>query len=351
MPEAITGVVVLPAADGIFCTISHYAIMSKKATSNDDDSDPDWIHNPRIDELMERLETPRVTRPAFGVTWQDIEDNLKRSSNTLVTVTPFSTAKKKARSFTRSEDQNMKRMKMVDEAKKAANVQACERTKRERQQVEEYSNRFKLHIDSIKQAYPKFQATLVTQPFLGTFRVDKEAVAPPSDEHLLRRPRPMTSDEELLADSDSEGRGLDVTFSDWIMANESGTSKAKNDHNNNDVPATYKVVDLEQYGLDRCQSCWRRKYKCHDVVYGPFALNKVMSMCTTCPERCTSPLVIKKVFIDSYNRALGFDNFRNNGITIHEVWRYPPLCMQDNSFKCALSWYEYKKSEYWKSIC
>lgn len=87
--------------------------------------------------------------------------------------------------------------------------------------------------------------------------------------------------------------------------------------------------------------------ECHDIIYGPFCVNEVVNYVNLDPDNCCDDIVIKKIFIDAYNRTLAFDLFRTKGIKQHKNWIFPKRCMQNNSYDYALFWYCFKMRGGW----
>ena len=56
--------------------------------------------------------------------------------------------------------------------------------------------------------------------------------------------------------------------------------------------------------------------------------------------------IIKKIFIDTYNRSLAFDLFKQNKLD-NDDWIFPPACMQDNSYDYAVFWYQWQVEGDW----
>ena len=51
-------------------------------------------------------------------------------------------------------------------------------------------------------------------------------------------------------------------------------------------------------------------------------------------------LLLKKIYIDTYNRQLAYATFKQ-AKGVHEDWVFPPPCMQDNSYGYMLFWYQW----------
>lgn len=70
--------------------------------------------------------------------------------------------------------------------------------------------------------------------------------------------------------------------------------------------------------------------------------------CTEQVDYCDD-LIIKRIFIDLYNRVLKFNIFRQMKKKVHEDWVFPPLlCMQDNNYGYTVFWYEWQVEGLWK---
>ena len=91
--------------------------------------------------------------------------------------------------------------------------------------------------------------------------------------------------------------------------------------------------------MEICQGCNNIMTKCHDVVYGPRCIHEVVSYINKNPDYCED-IVVKKIFINTYNHDLALDIFREDGKDIKsDTWIYLPHCMQDNSYSYAIYWY------------
>ena len=83
------------------------------------------------------------------------------------------------------------------------------------------------------------------------------------------------------------------------------------------IPRRYlAIVYLEQHGTKICPGCNKIMTKCHDVVYGPWCVNEVVTYVKQFPDWAEN-MVVKKIFIDSYNYALRLDAFRDEGNNVH----------------------------------
>ena len=79
--------------------------------------------------------------------------------------------------------------------------------------------------------------------------------------------------------------------------------------------------------------------KCHDVIYGPWCVHQVVTYVKKYPD-FADDVVVKKNFIDTYNRSLSLDIFRAEGKDVQKgSWIFPPRCMQDNSYDYAVYWF------------
>ena len=134
---------------------------------------------------------------------------------------------------------------------------------------------------------------------------------------------------------------MSLAFEDWIDETKSASRYNGRTMNARTSPF-YSVVNLKRHGTEKCKGCGKVMYKCHDILYGPFAINEIVNYTNLQPENMVDDLVIKKIFIDTYNRSLAFDLFRNEGIKSNKDWLFPPRCMQDNLYDYALFWYRYK---------
>lgn len=58
-------------------------------------------------------------------------------------------------------------------------------------------------------------------------------------------------------------------------------------------------------------------------------------------------IVVKKMFIDTYNQILSFITSKQ-GKGIYENWNFPPTCTQDNTYAYALFFYKLVMEGQWK---
>ena len=59
-------------------------------------------------------------------------------------------------------------------------------------------------------------------------------------------------------------------------------------------------------------------------------------------------VVLKKIYIDTYNRNLGFTMFKQDKGVHEDEYFFPPPCMQDNSYGYLIFWYEWIFYGSWK---
>ena len=107
------------------------------------------------------------------------------------------------------------------------------------------------------------------------------------------------------------------------------------------------MPDLDKCGLRLCSGCGKPMIHCHDVVYGPFCVYRVIKVCEEARD-FVCDLVVKKVFLDTYNCCLEFMTFRETKNEPKDEWLFPPLCMQDNSYAYAVFWYEWTVEGMWR---
>ena len=179
---------------------------------------------------------------------------------------------------------------------------------------------------------------------------------------LLTKPQPFQYDDQL----DPNERQLfshERAFYDYVEEEEEKRQKQKDldkacgekmaaaEPKKNPPRRYLSIVKLTSHGTDICQGCNNIMTKCHDVIYGPWCVKQVVSYVREHPE-FADDLVVKKIFIDAYNRALSLDIFREEGKDVQKNgWIFPTRCMQDNSYDYAIYWYGdnyehiYNKSE------
>ena len=108
------------------------------------------------------------------------------------------------------------------------------------------------------------------------------------------------------------------------------------------------LPDVLNIEWKKCAGCDKQVYKCHDVLYGPLCMFEVIEFCNNNID-WVDDTVVKKIFIDTYNRALRIDTFRDRRKT-HDDWIFPPPCMQDNSYDYIVFWYEWMIEREWRMV-
>ena len=106
-----------------------------------------------------------------------------------------------------------------------------------------------------------------------------------------------------------------------------------------------RMPNLIKCGGIRCSGCSKPMSSCDDVVIGPYCVFRVVKLCTENYDMLDN-VVIKKVFIDTYNRILAYNTFKL-GKGSHDDWVYPPPCVQDNTFRYAVFFYEWVIEGQW----
>ena len=99
-----------------------------------------------------------------------------------------------------------------------------------------------------------------------------------------------------------------------------------------------QIPNLLKCGYMKCPGCGNVMINCHDVVFGLYCAFEVIDYCADHIEH-VDDVIVKKIFIDTYNRCLRFVMFREKA-GYHNEWVFPPLCMQNNSYTYILYWYE-----------
>ena len=148
---------------------------------------------------------------------------------------------------------------------------------------------------------------------------------------------------------------IEETYLNTIFTYRDFVEEQEKIHNMSDRVQLYKkemkpflrMPDLEKCGLRVCSGCGKQIMFCHDVVFGPFCVYKVIKICEERRD-FVCDVVVKKVFIDTYNRCLEFVTFREKANDPNDDWRFPPVCMQDNSYGYAVFWYEWVVEGMWR---
>ena len=282
---------------------------------------------------MDKGKTPKKGSKTEGLTFEDIERMMKERyklvSKSPAEVSNNPSAKGICKIFKPADQHDSKRQKTTDGTnpnKPPDEICIQVNTRKEKMRVYKTVDVQFLTLTAMKLNNPEFNITRVDNiEFLQETQNLKNSE---EDKKLLTKPLALTGREEIRTD-DNEGRKLHMDFYTWLEENEAEDKKSSSEEDDTDehgyIP--YMVMNMEKNGLKGCNACGRPNYKCHKTLYGPYALNEVMNLCATEPERCECTYAIKKTYIDTYNRALAFDNFRKNGTAIPEDWKYPPLCM------------------------
>lgn len=166
--------------------------------------------------------------------------------------------------------------------------------------------------------------------------------------YLLKEPEPFQPDDVVDQDLETHfGHTID-SYRDYVEAEEL-EAKLKNDERHVAKRAKHpflRMPDLMNCGLLRCSGCGKQMIYCHDVLYGLYCTYKVISYIQDEVE-IVDEVVVKKIFIDTYNRCLAFDTFRKFG-KAHKEWVFPPPCVQDNSYNYCIFWYEWMVEDKWQ---
>ena len=157
---------------------------------------------------------------------------------------------------------------------------------------------------------------------------------------LLKEPGPFQPDDVLDVDTFHFGH----TWSSYAAFIEAEEKKALEDFMFRDAVKSaahpfLRMPDLTKCGHMTCSGCGNAMLACHDVVFGPFCLYRVINYCNRFDD-FVDDVVMKKIFIDTYNRCLAFTKFKS-AKKDHVEWVFPPACMQDNSYGYMIFWYEW----------
>ena len=95
-----------------------------------------------------------------------------------------------------------------------------------------------------------------------------------------------------------------------------------------------------------CRHCKTSLTSCHDVLFGMYCVSSVVRYYKE-EQELADDLTAKKVFINSYNSALEFHNYKLTGAMGDRVMLYPPVCLEQNSYEYATYWMQWKKKGMW----
>ena len=87
----------------------------------------------------------------------------------------------------------------------------------------------------------------------------------------------------------------------------------------------------------RCPGYGNYMIECYDMVFDLFYLYEAIEYCSDYIEQ-VDDVIVRKIFIDTYNCCLKFVMFKEKKDT-HIEWVFPPLYMQHNSYNYMLFWY------------
>ena len=112
------------------------------------------------------------------------------------------------------------------------------------------------------------------------------------------------------------------------------------------IPPFYETYDLAKDGHKFCKHCNTSLTSCHDVLFGMYCVSTVVRYYKE-EKNLADDLTAKKVFINSYNSALEFHNYKLTGAMGDRVMLYPPVCLEQNSYEYATYWMQWKKKGMW----
>lgn len=99
------------------------------------------------------------------------------------------------------------------------------------------------------------------------------------------------------------------------------------------------MPNLCSCGNNLCSGCGKAVIWCDDVRFGLFCIFEIISYINEKIE-FVDGMIIRKIFIDTYNRYLCCTAFKEKKV-VPEEWVFPPPCMQENSYDYAIFWYEW----------
>ena len=192
--------------------------------------------------------------------------------------------------------------------------------------------------------------TIITTFLKAKSDMKKHKLCKYESKFLLTEPEPTQGDLQVDPKAFHFGDTLD-TYRDFVEEQE---YKAKMDAARRAMARKAKqpflrMPNLNKCGLLRCSGCGKQMVECHDVLYGMYCVYNIMRYCNNRIE-WAEDTVVRKIFIDTYNRCLPFDTFRNNNSKLHTEWVFPPPCVQDNSYNYAIFWYEWKVEGEWQVL-
>ena len=228
--------------------------------------------------------------------------------------------------------------------------------------IKEKKNIEKESVLKYKNIETDYQSTL-TQLFDTNSKIEKKS--PIKNKNKFEDPRLQTRNEpfdvdDTLESSDFTQRSEKRYFESYLkthivkreLEEENSAKKKKKKRNTGRSktvsvpPYCYQVYDMKKDGKKTCKHCNTKLTSCHDVLFGMFCISAVVRYYkenTTMAE----DLVAKKVFINSYNNALEFHNFKITGKMRAVEMVYPPICLEQNSYEYATYWMEWKKKGMW----
>ena len=98
-----------------------------------------------------------------------------------------------------------------------------------------------------------------------------------------------------------------------------------------------------------CKHCKQNKDDCHSKVYGDYCRDAVIEYHydTKKAGEITDDLTAKRIYINKYNNASEWEGHKATGRLKGYIWKFPPLCMKQNSYDHILHWLNWiRKGKY-----
>ena len=93
-----------------------------------------------------------------------------------------------------------------------------------------------------------------------------------------------------------------------------------------------------------CSGCGKVFSKCDDVLYGEYCREAVITYHYMNPIGTTDDLTGKRIFINKYNNASEWEQFKVNKRKHRYLWKFPPACLKASSYDHIIHWLEWARN-------
>ena len=114
----------------------------------------------------------------------------------------------------------------------------------------------------------------------------------------------------------------------------------------NNTPPFIEAVDLSAHGSKYCHGCGNKMVACMNVKHGTYCAATTIRYFNNGLGK-DDELIAKRIFIDSYTRAVEQEKYKKTKELGDLEVIYPPACVEFNSLKYCFEWLEWKKKGCW----